>query len=114
MSKPLYNSIKVYIILIIIIVFFKPDLIYDKKNNKFKSFGTKKNQTLMSIHVISISLAFIVYIFFFLLDKLQNNNNTINTNNNHQLMPIYQPIYTQYPQPIPQLSMPMQYYYTNE
>jgi hypothetical protein len=100
MSNPLYNSIKVYIILIIIIIFIKPELIYDKKNNKFKSFGTKKNQTLLSFHVIAIILAFILYIFFLLLDKIQNkNNNNLNIPyiNQHNMIPqIYPQPYIQY------------------
>ena len=101
MSKPLYNSIKLFIILIIIIVILKPDLIFDKKNNKFKSFGTKKNQTLLSFHTISILLAFVIYIFFLLIDKLQNPE----TINHHQFIPIYNPIYT--PHSMQQLSMPI-------
>ena len=111
MSNPLYNSIKLYIILIIIIIFIKPNIIYDKKINKFKSFGTRKNETLFSFHVIAIILAIIIYLFFLILDKLQNNKNI---NNSQQFIPMYQPIYTQYQQPIQPLPIHMQYYYTNE
>ena len=111
MNNPLYNSIKLYIIIIIIIIFIKPNIIYDKKNNKFKSFGTKKNQTLFSFHVISILLAFSVYVFFLLLDKIQNKNIA----QYHQMTPIYQPIYTHpYQQFIPNVTTPIQYYYQNE
>ena len=65
MSNRLYNSIKIYIILIIIIILIRPHFLYDRKNNKFKSFGTKRNETIFSLPIISILLAISIYIFLF-------------------------------------------------
>ena len=51
-SNPLYNSLKIYIILIIALIYIKPTFIYDKKNKKFKQFGIDKNCTIFSLPLL--------------------------------------------------------------
>jgi hypothetical protein len=70
MNKILSNSIKVYILIIISVIIFKPDFIYDKKHNKFKSFGVNKNKTLLSLPIFSILIAVLIYIFFSWIEKI--------------------------------------------
>ena len=77
-SNPLYNSLKIYIIIIISLIYFKPEFIYDKKTKKFKQFGIGKGCTIFSLPILSIILAVILYIIFLWIDKL-NNLSTINT-----------------------------------
>lgn len=77
-SNPLYNSLKLYIIIIIGLIYFKPEFIYDKKTKKFKQFGINKGSTIFSLPVLSILLAVVLYIIFLWVDKLNNLSN-INT-----------------------------------
>jgi hypothetical protein len=77
-SNPLYNSLKIYIIIIIGLIYFKPEFIYDKKTKKFKQFGINKGNTIFSLPVLSILLAVVLYILFLWIDKLNNLSN-INT-----------------------------------
>lgn len=65
-SSPAYNTILFYIVFIAIILFTKPESIYCHKTKKFKSFGCKKNQTLISFPVICI-VSVIIFYFIFLL-----------------------------------------------
>ena len=48
-SNPLFNSLKVYIIVIIMLIYFKPNFIYDEKTKKFREFGTNKGNTIFSL-----------------------------------------------------------------
>ena len=67
--NPLYNSLKVYIIIIVLLIYFKPNFLYDHKKNQFKSFGLDKNSTIFSLPILSIFLAFIIYLVFSWIDK---------------------------------------------
>jgi hypothetical protein len=114
-SSPLFNSLKVYIIIIILLVFLKPNFIYDKTIQKFRQFGTNKGNTIFSLPVLSIFLAVILYIIFLWIDKLKNFNNLNNLNkpnNNFSMQQPMQQIHTipQYIQPIPQFQYYPQYY----
>mgnify|MGYP000583450232 CR=1 FL=1 len=51
-SNPLFNSLKIYIIIIIILVYFKPEFIYDNKTKKFKQFGSNKGNTIFSLPIL--------------------------------------------------------------
>ena len=68
-NNPLYNSLKVYIIIIVLLIYFKPNFLYDHKKNQFKSFGLDKNSTIFSLPLLSIFLAFIIYLVFSWIDK---------------------------------------------
>ena len=103
MSNILYNSIKIYLLIIILLIFIRPNFIFDKKNNKFKSFGIKKNHTIFALPVLSILIAFGTYIFFYIINKSRNNTYAIPSHNNIIQQPIREYIYypqqysTQYP-----------------
>ncbi len=121
-SNPLFNSLKVYIIIIILLVFFKPNFIYDNNTKKFRQFGTNKGNTIFSLPVLSIFLAVILYIIFLSIDKLNNNSNKNKSNNNFSIQLPIQPIQSYpihsipqiqtipYIQPIPQMNFNPQYY----
>lgn len=63
-DNPLYNTIIVFLIIILLLYILKPDIIYDRNTNKFRQFGTTDGKTLLPIYVIAILLAIILYIFF--------------------------------------------------
>ena len=121
-SNPLFNSLKVYIIIIILLVYLKPKFIYDNDTKKFRQFGINKGNTIFSLPVLSIFLAVILYIIFLSIDKLNNNNNNNKSNNNFSIQlpmqhypihPIHQihPINTINTIPyIPQMQFNPQYY----
>ena len=67
--NPLYNSLLTYIIIIIILIFYKPNIIYDKKLKKFKQFGVDKNSSLLPLPILSLIIAIIVYIFYSYIEK---------------------------------------------
>jgi len=87
-SNPLFNTLKIYIIIIILLVYLKPDFIYDKKTKKFRQFGTDKGNTIFSLPVLSILLAVVLYLLFLSINKLTNTNqeNSNNNNLNNQLL----------------------------
>jgi hypothetical protein len=63
-----YNSIIAYIIIMIYLIYVKPDFIYDYDEDKFKEI-IFENKTIVLIHVISILLPIIIYMFFVFLNK---------------------------------------------
>lgn len=63
-DTPLISSIVFYIIINVIVLIFRPNFIYCYKSNKFKSFGFEDNETIMPIHMFSIFIAFLLYMFF--------------------------------------------------
>ena len=67
--SPLFNSIIVYIIIIILLIYNKPSLIYDKKTKKFKQFGMTKGKSILSLPVLAILIAIITYICFMYIEK---------------------------------------------
>lgn len=82
-NNPLYNSLKVYIIIIVLLIYFKPSFLYDKKQKQFKSFGIDKNSTIFSLPIFSIILAIFIYFIFSLIDKynyIQNEYKKLLTN----------------------------------
>ena len=99
MSNILYNSIKIYLLIIILLILIRPDFIFDKKNNKFKSFGIKKNHTIFALPVLSILIAFGTYIIFYIINKSRNKIQTMQSHNNIIQQPIREYIY--YPQQYP-------------
>jgi hypothetical protein len=67
--NPLLNSIIVYIIIIVLLLYNKPNLIYDKKIKKFKQFGMDKGKSILSLPVLALVIAMCVYLFFSNFDK---------------------------------------------
>ena len=74
-DKILYISMVLYISTMGIILFVRPTLIYDHQINKFKSFGTKTDETLLALPVIGVTLCISIYllimIYVFIVSKLQ-------------------------------------------
>lgn len=58
------NSIIVYIIIILLLIYNKPNLIYDKKTKKFKQFGMQKGKSILSLPILAILISIITYIIF--------------------------------------------------
>jgi hypothetical protein len=81
--NPLFNSILVYIIIILLLIYNKPNIIYDKKTKKFKQFGMTHGKSIMSLPVLAIIISIVTYIIFFYIsisakimisyDNLKNN-----------------------------------------
>ena len=63
-DNPVYNTIIVFSIIMIILYIIKPNVIYDNKKNEFRQFGTTNGKTLLPIYVIGILLAIILYVLF--------------------------------------------------
>ena len=80
-SNPLFNTLKSYILIILLLIYFKPDFIYDKKRDKFRKFGINKNKTLFTFPVIAILLPILLYTIFLTIYNITNTN----TNNNKNI-----------------------------
>lgn len=74
-DKILYTSVVFYIILMIIIIVLKPQWMYDDKQQKFRSFGTDENETLITMPIVGLTSCIIIYliimIYTFLMIKLK-------------------------------------------
>lgn len=75
-SSPVYNAILFYILIVIILLVIKPNIMYNNKTNKFKSFGIGDNgqddQTFFAFPLMALSSAISLY-FFFLFGGILNN-----------------------------------------
>lgn len=60
-DKILYTSVIIYVVIMIVIIVMKPNFLYDKENKKFKQFGTNKNETIVPIHIIGLTLCILIY-----------------------------------------------------
>ena len=67
--NPLLNSIIVYIILVLLLIYSKPSVIYDKKTKKFKQFGMQKGKSILSLPILAILIAIITYVIFLHFEK---------------------------------------------
>ena len=65
-------SIIIYVFLMIIIIYNKPNFIYDKKRKKFKEFGLESDKSIISLPILSIIIAVITYIIFFYIEQNAN------------------------------------------
>ena len=63
--NPLFNSIIVYIIIILLLIYNKPNLIYDKKTKKYKQFGMNHGKSILSLPILAILIAIITYVIFY-------------------------------------------------
>lgn len=109
----LYYGILLYIIIVAILVFYKPEFIYDHKRGKYKEYGTTGDKIIFTLPVIAILLALVISIFISITSKKQedkiisNPHNSNNLHNLHQFQTIppiqYVPIYYQQINPLQQL-----------
>ena len=67
---PVYNASLIYILLVVCLVMIKPDSIYDHSNKKFKEFGSDRNKTILTLPIVSISSAIIIYFLFSLIESI--------------------------------------------
>lgn len=67
---PKYNSIIVYIILLIAILTNKPDFMYDHTTQRFKKFGINDNETIFSLPCIMMFCSIVIYTFFLFVKLL--------------------------------------------
>ena len=65
-NSPIKNAIILYLILITIILYFKPAIIFDVNGN-LKLFGLSEEKTVFSFCVISLFFALISYYLFTLI-----------------------------------------------
>lgn len=63
-NNPLFISIIVYIIILILLLIQKPTIIYDIKYKQYKKFGCRKRESLFAFPVLAIILAIIIYMTF--------------------------------------------------
>ncbi len=64
---PLFDSIKFYLLFMLVIIISKPEFMYDAKQKKYRKFGIKKNNTLFTFRVVSVLVAVTTYIFVSLI-----------------------------------------------
>jgi hypothetical protein len=69
-----YNAILFYILIVIIIVVTKPDIMYNHKTKRFRSFGTGggPDQTLFAFPLVALVSAVLLYIFFLVFGIINN------------------------------------------
>ena len=67
--NPVLNTIIVYILTIILLLYNKPSIIYDKKTKKYKQFGTTKGKSILSLPILIILIAIFTYIIFFYIEN---------------------------------------------
>jgi hypothetical protein len=99
--SPVYNTLLVFTIIMILLHIKKPDIIYDKKKKEYRQFGTSNGKTLLPIYVVGILIAIIIYIFFNNIsqecipkeDTIKENYNT--SNQIHQIQSQIQQILQQ-------------------
>ena len=71
---PVYNSIIMFVIIVIILFVFRPSFIYSNKINKFKQFGTKEDETIITFHILSIGLGILFYFMFSIIERIDKLN----------------------------------------
>jgi len=65
----LFNSILIYLLIMFLVIYNKPNFIYDKKRRKFKQFGLTNGRTIISLPILSIIIAVITYVIFFYIEQ---------------------------------------------
>ena len=70
-GHPVYNSIIFYIIIICLVLLIKPNFMYCKKTQKFKTFGiSSKHTTIVTFPIFSITVAILLYMIFLCISIL--------------------------------------------
>ena len=74
-DKALYPTIIAYVLAMMLIMFIKPNFLYDEQTNTLKHFGTHKSQTLITLPVVGIFLSVVIYFcivcYIFMMSKLK-------------------------------------------
>ena len=65
-NNPIRNSIIVYLIIVAIIIYIKPRIMFDS-DNKIKLFGLSNKKTIFPLCLVSCIIAIVTYYFFSLL-----------------------------------------------
>lgn len=84
--NPLYYTFLVFAIIMALIYYSKPKIIFDDKG-RLKSFGIGKNKTLLPLPILAIIIAIFIYTVFY----FSSTNNTSNNPNyipQHMIMPM--------------------------
>ena len=68
-DNPVYNTIIVFSVIMLLVYITKPAVVYDNDKNEFRQFGTTDGKTLLPIYVVGILLAIILYVFFHYLSS---------------------------------------------
>lgn len=98
----LYYGILLYIIIVALLVFTKPDFIYDHRKGKYKEYGTTGTKTIFTLPVIAVLLAIFIAIVVVITTKKEDVSQIkTSTQPTIQYVPIYY-------QPMPQFQ-PVQY-----
>jgi len=67
--QTVWTPIIIYIIIILLIILYKPTFLYDKHNKKFKDFGSGRGKSLIALPILAIILAIIIYAIFTYIDR---------------------------------------------
>lgn len=67
--QSIWTPILLYIIILLLIIACKPTLIYDDQKKRFKEFGIDKGKSLLSLPILAILLAIIIYIVYSYIDR---------------------------------------------
>lgn len=69
LRNPLYLTLIIYIILIVVILYYKPNFLYINESKRLKVFGTgsKTNKTIFPLWLILLISMVIVYSFLCIL-----------------------------------------------
>lgn len=89
----IFYGIILYIIIIITLVFLKPQLIYDNIKKKYKEFGITENCTIFTLPILSVFIALIISTGTILLQKKNENSQNLQ----YILVPYYQNLQQQIP-----------------
>jgi len=65
----LFNSILIYLLIMFLVIYNKPNFIYDKKRKKFKEFGLTNDRSILSLPILSIIIAVVTYVIFFYIEQ---------------------------------------------
>ena len=72
----------------IILIYYKPDAIYDREKKEFRQFGIDDGKTLIPIYVVAILTAIVLYVIFNQIAKIMDKTNkTDNDKTDSQLLP---------------------------
>ena len=61
MDKILYTSVVIYILVMTLIIIFKPTFMYDEHTHEPKPFGTNTGETMFPIHVVGVFSCILIY-----------------------------------------------------
>ena len=71
-DTPIYNTVVCYIITIIIIIVYKPKIIYIEGTNERKKFGFEDNETIFPFSFSILFFAIFYYLIFNYINEVHN------------------------------------------